>query len=102
MTPEEIWENKWKDILTDPDGSINLEKLKLELADFEALIGRMAHLTYEITDGLLSYPTYTVEAILDAKERVEARDMEIHKRIDREEGICSFCEREFNDKRRSR
>lgn len=91
IDPQTNWDEKWKALLQNSDGSINLEQLKLELADFEDLINRMTSLTYEVTGGLLSKPTYLVGAIIDAKERYEEHVLDSQKKDDKEEGKCSFC-----------
>lgn len=63
--PEENWNRKWKDILQNSDGSINVEQLKLELSDFEELIDRMEELTCRLTGQKLSYCTYAVDTIMN-------------------------------------
>lgn len=70
IDPEENWNIIWKEILENPDGSINKEQLKLELADYSDMIDRMTTLTYRLTNGILSYPTYPVETILAVHEEV--------------------------------
>lgn len=92
---EENWEEFWKDIILNKDGSVNLDQLKKELFDFSDMIHRMMDLTCAITNERMSYATYSVKNILSVAQ--EVRDDEIAQQIedDIEDGACSFCNREF-------
>jgi hypothetical protein len=65
---EENWQSVWREILELPDGSIDVEQLKLELLDYSEMIQRMTSLTCQLTGHVLSYPTYPVETILSVHE----------------------------------
>lgn len=95
MTPNSIWNKKWKEIVTNLDGSVNIEQLKLELFDFEELIDRMISLTHAVTQGRLSYATYPVDTILEVMDQCQNENLDQSKIEDRVDGVCSLCEREF-------
>lgn len=95
VNPKENWNETWNDILENPDGSINKEQLKLELADFSDLIHRMTTLTHEITGGRMSYATYPVKTILQVMEEVREEELEEEILEDRKCGECRFCGHEF-------
>jgi hypothetical protein len=75
---EENWKSIWQEILERPDGTIDINQLKLQLLDFSELIERMTDLTGRLTRGTLSYPTYPVDTIMEVHERVleEEREQE--------------------------
>lgn len=89
------WEGTWKEILENPDGSINKEQLKLELMDFSDMIYRMSTLTCEITQNRMSYSTYAVSDIMGVVEEVREEELENQKEEDKENGVCSFCDQEI-------
>jgi hypothetical protein len=65
LTPEEHYNQFWKEIVENPDGSINKEQLMLELMDFSEMIGRMSSLACNISNGVLSYPTYSIDTMIE-------------------------------------
>jgi len=85
----------WKEILEKEDGSIDMEQLKKELFDFSNMIGRMSSLTSIVTGGILSYPTYPLAAIVKQMKIYEDDKEAQQKENDREDGVCSLCNREF-------
>ena len=89
------WRDIWRGILEKPDGSINIEQLKLELMDYSDMIDRMATLTCEVTAHKLSYPTYPIETILGVIREVEEDRMKDQKQEDLESGFCHFCEQDL-------
>lgn len=68
--PNDNWDRIWKRILQKPDGSIDIEQLKLELSDFSELMDRMITLTHPLSGGKLSYATYSVDTIMGAAYEV--------------------------------
>lgn len=62
--PQEGWDNFWKDILVLPDGSIDVEQLKKELADFSQLIRNVPEIYMTATGGMISNPLTTQDAVL--------------------------------------
>lgn len=69
-TPEEVYNRYWKGIIENSDGSINKEQLILELKDYHDMINRMTKLTYSLTNGMLSYPNYPVDTILEIHQEI--------------------------------
>lgn len=63
-TPEENWDQFWKDIVTNPDGSINLDQLKKELADFSFVMEQVPKVYCHITGNRMSYITYKAEDVI--------------------------------------
>lgn len=94
---EANWKGTWKNILEKPDGSIDKEQLKKELMDFSDMIDRMTSLTYEISRGRLSYPTYPVSTIMFVAKEVEEERYQEQQKEDLQDGLCSMCHREFDD-----
>lgn len=95
--PEENWNEKWKGILQRSDGSIDIEQLKLELVDFEDMMDRIISLTSYMTQGRLSYATYGVDTIVQVHEECLEDERDYQKKDDRVDGVCSFCDREFDE-----
>ena len=59
---EECWEF-WKTIVENPDGTINVEQLKKEFADFSMLIDHMQDLYCMATGNRVSYVTTMPQAV---------------------------------------
>ena len=91
---ETAWQNKWQEILI-KDGQVDLDQLKKELADFDDLIDRHAELVCEVTRHRLSYVTYPTKTVLAVMREAEADEQENQKKDDKEDGVCSLCDREF-------
>jgi len=53
---EKCWEEKWKDIIMNEDGTVNLKQLKLELHDFSLVMGCASEAFCLVTGGKLSKP----------------------------------------------
>lgn len=83
------WENFWKGIVCNEDGTINLEQVKKELSDFYFVMGEVPKVYCHITGGSLSklmYPSETVICVADdymqgiidreLKEAAEVREEE--------------------------
>ncbi|ABO54162.1 Lar family restriction alleviation protein [Burkholderia vietnamiensis] len=52
--PEEQWQQFWKEICTNDDGSINLEQVKKELSDFSMLLSWVPRVYMHVTGGKVS------------------------------------------------
>jgi hypothetical protein len=63
VDPDEAWETFWKEICTNPDGSINVEQVKLELADLSVLIDWAPRVYVHATGGAISKPLTYPSAI---------------------------------------
>lgn len=62
---EQVYQEFWKDIICNEDGSINIEQLKKELYDYSRVLDNVPAVYSEITGGMLSYPTYKSETVLN-------------------------------------
>jgi hypothetical protein len=65
---DELWESFWKPIVTFPEGNINLEQVKKELADFSFIMEQVPKVYCHITGSTLSkimYPADTVIRVAD-------------------------------------
>ena len=58
------YEHFWKEIVENPDGSINKEQLMKELHDFTTLINSLGKLYSHITGGVVSKPMTRPDAVL--------------------------------------
>ncbi len=58
------WDSFWKDIVTKEDGTIDLEQIKRELADFYYVMNEVPKVYMEITGGELSKIMYTAETVI--------------------------------------
>lgn len=71
-TPEELkqrYEYFWKDILENPDGSINKEQLYKELSDFEMLMNNVTKIYMLATGNKVSYNTTLPETVFELFEQ---------------------------------
>jgi len=64
MPTEEIYKTFWEDIIQNPDGSVNLEQLKKELADYKFILDNVGKVYCHITDNTLSYANYKAEDVI--------------------------------------
>lgn len=62
---EQVYQEFWKDIICNEDGSINVEQLKKELYDCSRMMDNVPIVYSEVTGGTLSYPTYKAETVVD-------------------------------------
>lgn len=94
-TPDQEWEDHWKEICTHPDGSLNLDQIKKELSDFSFMIREVPKVYCEITGNRLSKPMYYANTVLrahdDYLEEQEAEQIE----EDNKDGECSWCGQEI-------
>lgn len=63
-TPQECWDRLWKEILVLPDGSVDVEQLKKELADFSVLIRNIPEVYMGVTGGMVSKPMTDPDVVL--------------------------------------
>jgi hypothetical protein len=62
---EKIWQDFWLLLVTDPDGCLNIRKLKEELADYHFVMQQVRKVYDHITGGKLSKPTYFAEVVIE-------------------------------------
>ena len=53
---EKVYQEFWKDIVENEDGTINVEQVKKELADFRMVMDNCASAYSEMTCGMISKP----------------------------------------------
>ncbi|MEV4246993.1 hypothetical protein AB0J63_26715 [Streptosporangium canum] len=62
----------WKDIVENPDGTLNHDQLMRELADYRMVMEQVSLVYDEITGGRISKPNTMAGAVLGvANERIE-------------------------------
>lgn len=72
-TPEYLWKTFWKDIVCSPDGTINLEQLKLELADFTMVMNNASLVYDDVTMGRISKLNTDARAVIDEINNVQEK-----------------------------
>lgn len=61
---ERDWEHIWRPILFKEDGTLDVEQLKKEMADFSFMIGEVPRVYSHVTGGLLSKPNYFADTVI--------------------------------------
>ncbi|MCR3760403.1 hypothetical protein KYB31_15605 [Clostridium felsineum] len=78
---EKEWNEFWKEIVCNKDGSININQLKKELSDFSFILEQIPKVYSHITNGLLSKVNYKAESVISVfdKQQKELIDKEMAK-----------------------
>jgi hypothetical protein len=63
-TVEEEWESFWKEIVTNDDGTINIEQVKKELADFSFVMEQVQKVYCHITGSKMSKVMYHADTVI--------------------------------------
>lgn len=63
-----LWEEHWKPIVTNDDGSINIEQLKKELWSASFIADQCSKVYCEVTGGILSKPNYYADGVIGCYE----------------------------------
>lgn len=63
-TVEEEYNDFWKDIVENPDGSLNVEQVKKELSDYSFLLHGIPLIYGEVTGGMEGEPNTMPEAVI--------------------------------------
>jgi hypothetical protein len=66
MTDEQVdklWKEFWKPIVCKEDGTVNVDQLKKELADFYFIMTEAPKVYYHVTGGKLSKPMYPADTV---------------------------------------
>lgn len=61
---EQRFQEFWKDIVCNDDGTLNTIAVKNELSDYSFILDQVPKVYSEVTGGRLSYPNYEAETIL--------------------------------------
>jgi len=76
---EEDWEETWKEIVTNPDGALNLDQVKRELSDYSMVMDIASEVYDDITHGQISKVNTTAETIINvANERQDDFYLELY------------------------
>lgn len=73
---EKTWNEFWKDIVCNEDGSINVEQVKKELSDYYFILEQVPKVYTHITNGLLSKPNYYAKTVIDEFESCQSKLIE--------------------------
>jgi hypothetical protein len=98
---EQVWDEFWKEICTNPDGTINLDQIKRELFDYRFMLHEVPKVYVAVTNGLLSKPNYYANEIIGKyedyiNEFVEKQKLELITFIDEEINDCKPEEYEYD------
>lgn len=67
-TYKEIWEDYWRPFCTNEDGTLNLDQIQRELADYAFILEQVPSVYSEITGGTLSKPNYHAKTVIAVYE----------------------------------
>lgn len=84
-TVEEEWNNFWKGIVCNPDGSINIEQVKKELSDFSFVLSQVPKVYCHITGSLLSKVMYQAETVIAKADEYYEQAYEEDRESDRKD-----------------
>ncbi|MDF7810718.1 hypothetical protein [Hymenobacter sp. YC55] len=73
---ERVWNDFWKDICTNPNGSINLEQVKRELADYHGILEEVSKVYDTLTRGNISKPNTLASAVIAEVERIHQEELD--------------------------
>jgi len=68
------WDNFWKSICCNKDGSLNLTQIKKELSDFYYVMQQVPKVYCHITGGKLSKLMYSAETIISEADDLITKD----------------------------
>jgi hypothetical protein len=70
--PDKVYEEFWKEIVENPDGSINMEQLKKELHDFSVVMNQVPKVYGHVTGNRISKVNTLAQAVIgEADDRVQ-------------------------------
>lgn len=75
---EKKYQEFWKPIIENPDGTINLEQLKKELADFSVCMSEVPKVYCHITGNRLSYVNYPAATVISVADEYHDKFYEDH------------------------
>lgn len=73
---EQVYDEFWKDIVENEDGTLNVDQVKRELADFHHMLAEVPLVYSHITGGELSKPNYYARDVISAAEEYISRCIE--------------------------
>lgn len=72
----DVWNEFWKDILENEDGSINVEQLKKELHDWHHVLDQIPIIYMELSGGILSKTGYWASQIMGLNQEQKEKAYE--------------------------
>ena len=72
---DDVYEEFWKEIVTDNDGNLDAELVKAELYDFHFVIDSVTNVYFHLTTGKFSKPNYTPDVIISEVERQQSEEI---------------------------
>jgi hypothetical protein len=85
-TVEAEWESLWKSIVTNKDGTVNLEQLKKELYDFSFVMEQVAKVYCHITGNRMSKVTYYADDVI---RQADDYYKECHEKDTEKDKVCT-------------
>jgi hypothetical protein len=70
---EDLYESYWKELVENPDGTLNLDAVKRELFDFHFVMSEVPKVYDHITGGGLSKANYYASGVISLAEEVVAQ-----------------------------
>lgn len=61
---EQVYEDFWKELVENPDGTLNVDAVKRELSDWHFAMREVAEVYCHITNGALSKPNYYASGVI--------------------------------------
>lgn len=73
---ETTYEEFWKELVENPDGSLNVDQVKRELHDYECLLSEVPQVFCHVTGGLISKPNTKAEYVIEEFENFVDREVD--------------------------
>jgi len=87
-TAQEVYDEFWKELVENEDGTLNAEAVRNELSDYKFLIEQVPLVYDSVSGGRISKPnTYALEVINAANELYDAKYTEGYEDALEEHGI---------------
>ncbi|MGG1652265.1 hypothetical protein ABHN03_03960 [Paenibacillus sp. NRS-1775] len=75
ITYQQVWEEKWKEICTNEDGSLNLDQIQREFADYSFMLDQVPKVYGEVAG--LSKPNAYAGAVIEHFKRMRKDTFEM-------------------------
>lgn len=72
---DKVFDEFWIGIVTDDQGSLDVEKVKAELSDFHTVIEQVTDVYLNITNGKFSKLTYDSDVIVSEVEKLQSKEI---------------------------
>src|SRR5579859_3922712 len=90
-TYEEIYNSLFKEIVENPDGTLNKDQVMRELADYTVMLKEVPKVYCHITGNRVSYPTTLASAVIAIADEVEQERWHDWLQDEREQWECNKC-----------